>query len=216
MFVKTMVDSSKGNGNITVIIANETGNGEECLILSAGAYRRMTKQLGYSLSVHDEVTEEIYDALHEYAEQTAAIREGARLLTAGDRSAKELAGKLTGKGFSREAAEYTVKFLTDRGYLSEESSCMRIAEAAVRSKHYGKRRVLEYLMSHGYDSTAAKNAAEAIPEEDYAAALACQMEKKYPNAADLTRPEQQKMIAAMMRQGFPAGEVLSYVKEKRK
>ena len=46
MFVKTIMDSSKENGNITVIIANETGNGEECLLLSAGAYKRMTKELG--------------------------------------------------------------------------------------------------------------------------------------------------------------------------
>lgn len=216
MFVKTIMDSSKENGNITVIIANETGNGEECLILSAGAYKRMSKELGYSLNELDEVTEEMYDALHVYAEQTAAIREGARILSSGDRSAKELVRKLTSKGFSHEAAEYTVEFLRERGYFSEESACARIAEAAVRSKHYGKRRVLEYLMSHGYDASAAKNAAEAIPEEDYAEALAYQMEKKYPDAAELTRPEQQKMIAAMMRQGFSAGEVLAYVKEKRK
>jgi len=214
MFVKTIMDSSKENGNITVIIANETGSGEECLILSAGAYKRMTKELGYSLTELDEVTEEMYDALHVYAEQTAAIREGARILSSGDRSAKELVRKLTGKGFSREAAEYTVEFLAARGYLSEESACARIAEAAVRSKHYGKRRVLEYLMSHGYDASAAKNAAEAIPEEDYAEALAYQMEKKYPCAAELTRPEQQKMIAAMMRQGFSAGEVLAYVRKR--
>ena len=215
MFVKTIMDSSGENGNITVIIANESGNGEECLILSAGAYKRMQKQLGYGLAELDEVTEEIYDALHAYAEQTAAIREGARILSSGDRSARELTRKLTAKGFSLDAAEYTVRFLTERGYLSEESACLRIAEAAVRSKHYGKRRVLEYLRSHGYDSTAAGNAAEAVSEEDYAEALAYQMEKKYPNAASMTRPEQQKMIAAMMRQGFSAGEVLAYVKKRR-
>ena len=76
-------------------------------------------------------------------------------------------------------------------------------------------RVLEYLLSHGYDSSSAKSAAESIPEEDYAAALAYQMEKKYPDAATLTRPAQQKMISAMMRQGFSAGEVLAYVKAKK-
>lgn len=215
MFVKTISDTAKDNGNVTVIIANETGNGEECLVLSLGAYKRMLKHLGHTLSELDEVTEEIYDALHVYAEQTAALREGARILSSGDKSAKEITRKLTSRGYSREAAEYAVEFLTEKGYLSEEASCLRIAEAAVRSKHYGKRRVLEYLLSHGYDASAAKIAAESVPEEDYAAALAYQMEKKYPNAAEMTRPEQQKMIAAMMRQGFSAGEVLAYVKEQK-
>jgi len=215
MFVKTIADSSKENGNVTVIIANKSGTGEECLILSLGAYKRMTKQLGRQLSELDEVTEELYDALHMYAEQTSALREGARILSSGDRSAKEIMRKLSAKGFSRDSAEYAVKFLADKGYLSEENACLRIAEAAVRSRHYGKHRILEYLLSHGYDSSAAKNAAESIPDEDYAAALAYQMEKKYPNAAEMTRPEQQKMIAAMMRQGFSAGEVLAYVKEKK-
>jgi SOS response regulatory protein OraA/RecX len=161
------------------------------------------------------VTEEIYDALHVYAEQTAALREGARILSSGDKSAKEITRKLTSRGYSREAAEYAVEFLTEKGYLSEEASCLRIAEAAVHSKHYGKRRVLEYLLSHGYDASAAKIAAESVPEEDYAAALAYQMEKKYPDAAEMTRPAQQKMIAAMMRQGFSAGEVLAYVKGQK-
>ena len=215
MFVKTISDTAKDNGNVTVIIANETGNGEECLVLSLGAYKRMLKHLGHTLSELDEVTEEIYDALHVYAEQTAALREGARILSSGDKSAKEITRKLTSRGYSREAAEYAVEFLTEKGYLSEEASCLRIAEAAVRSKHYGKRRVLEYLLSHGYDASAAKIAAESVPEEDYAAALAYQMEKKYPDAAEMTRPAQQKMIAAMMRQGFSAGEVLAYVKGQK-
>ena len=215
MFVKAINDTSKENGNVTVIIANECGSGEECLVLSLGAYRRMTKLIGAEISQYDEVTEEVYDALHMYAEQTSAIRECARILASGDRSAKELTRKLTAKGYSRESAEYAVNFLTEKGYLSEESACVRIAQAAVRSKHYGKRRVLEYLMSHGYDSSAAKNAAESIPEEDYSEALRHQMEKKYPNAALMDRAGQQKMIAAMMRQGFSAGEVLGYVKGKK-
>ena len=147
MFIKTIMDSSGENGSVTVIIANESGSGEECLVLSLGAYKRMLKQLGMRIAELDEVTEELYDALHVYAEQTAALREGARILTSGDKSAKEIVRKLAGKGFSRESAEYAVEFLREKGYLSEESACLRIAEAAVRSKHYGKRRVLEYLLS---------------------------------------------------------------------
>ena len=215
MFVKSIIDTSKENGNITVIIANESGNGEECLILSLGAYKRMVKSLGRGICELDEVTEEIYDALHVYAEQTSTLREGARILSAGDKSAKEIVRKLTAKGFSRESAEYAVEFLSEKGYLSEEKACMRIAESAVKIKHIGKRRVLDYLLGHGYSSEAAKNAAESISDEDYTEALRYQMVKKYPNAWEMSRSEQQKMIAAMMRQGFSAGEVLDYIKRNK-
>ena len=58
---------------------------------------------------------------------------------------------------------------------------------------------------------------QACPVSTEADAIAFidSVKKKYPDAATLTRPAQQKMIAAMMRQGFSAGEVLAYVKAKK-
>lgn len=213
MFVKSIADNPD-NGTVAVIIANEMGTGEECLILSLGEWKRMLKSLGRAIQELDPVDEELYDALHLSAEKTAALREAARILSSGDKSAREIRRKLTLKGFSQESAEHAVQFLRKKGYLNEENACLRIAEAAVRTKHYGKRRIVDYLRAHGYDASAASAAAESIPEEDYRSALAYQMQKKYPNANRMSRPEQQKMIAAMMRQGFSAGDVIRYLKEE--
>lgn len=213
MFVKAIADNPD-NGTVAVIIANETGNGEECLILSLGEWKRMLKSLGREVRELDAVDEELYDALHLSAEKTAALREAARILSSGDKSAREIRKKLTMKGFSPGSADHAVAFLVKKGYLNEENACLRIAEAAVHTKHYGKRRIIDYLRSHGYDAAAANHAAESIPEEDYSGALAYQMRKKYPNAREMSRPEQQKMIAAMMRQGFSAGDVIRYLKEE--
>lgn len=215
MFVKSILETAE-NGTVAVIIANETGTGEECLLLSLGEWKRMIKSLARPVRELDCVDEELYDALHLSAEKTAALREAARILSSGDKSEREIRRKLTQKGFSAEACDHAVRFLTAKGYLCEEDACMRIAQAAVRSKHHGKRRIVEYLCAHGYGSSAAKAAAESVPAEDYRDALAYQMEKKYPDGDALTGSERQKMIAAMMRQGFSAGEITEYLKEKHR
>lgn len=213
MFIKSIVVTPE-SGTAAVIIANEMGAGEECLILSVGEWRRMCKSLGFVPDEMDEVTETLYDALHLSAEKTAALREAARILTNGDKSAREIRFKLKNKGFSDESAEHAVAFLEGKGYLDEEKACARLAESLVRSKHYGRRRVVEYLRSHGYSAEASKNASEAIPEEDYSEALRYQMEKVLRRKDRNSREDRQKIIAAMMRQGFSAGEVIAAMKEE--
>ncbi len=213
MFIKSIIVTPE-SGTVTVLIANEMGNGEECLILSVGEWRRMCKRVEHTPKELDEVTEKLYDELHLSAEKTAALHEAARILSAGDKSAREIRFKLTKKGFSAESADHAVQFLEKKGYLNEEQSCIRIAESAVRSKHYGKRRIIEYLRSHGYSAEASRAAADAIPDEDYREALRYQMTRKYPHANELSRDDRQKMIAAMMRQGFTAGEVIALLKDE--
>lgn len=213
MFIKSIVVTPE-SGTVAVIIANEIGTGEECLILSIGEWRRMCKSLGFTPKELDELTEELYDTLHLSAEKTAALREAARILTNGDKSAREIRFKLTKKGFSPEAADHAVVFLEKKGYLNEDQACIRIAEAAVRAKHYGKRRIVDYLRSHGYSAEAAKNAAEAIPDEDYSEALRYQMEKILRRRDKDSREDRQKIIAAMMRQGFSASEIIAAMKDE--
>lgn len=213
MFVKSIIVAPE-SGTVTVTIANEMGAGEECLTLSVGEWRRMCTAVGHIPEQLDEVTEELYDALHQSAEKTAALREAARILTNGDKSAREIITKLKSKGFSQTSAEFATEFLQKKGYLNEDKACQRIAESAVRSKHYGKRRVVEYLRSHGYSAEAAKTAAEAIPEEDYREALRYQLDKIFRRKDKNSREDRQKIIAAMIRQGFSAGEVISMMKEE--
>lgn len=212
MFIKSIVVTPE-SGSAAVVIANEMGAGEECFTLSIGEWRRMCKSLGYTPNQLDEVTEALYDALHKSAEKTAALREAARILTNGDKSTREITQKLKSKGFSAGSAEFATEFLTKKGYLDEEKACVRIAESAVRSKHYGKRRIVDYLRSHGYSAEAAKNAAESIPDEDYREALRYQLAKCLKRKDKNSRKDRQKIIAAMMRQGFSVSEVAEELRE---
>lgn len=213
MFIKCITDNAE-SGCVVILLANDMGTGEESLLLSLGEWKRLLGAHGQVLHVMDEVDEALYDKLHLAAEKTAALHEAARMLSSGDKSTKEIRRKLSAKSFSAEAVDHAVAILVKKGYLNEEKACLRIAEAAVRSKHYGKQRIVTYLCSHGFEVSVAKNAAASIPEEIYREALVYQMQRKYPHASEMSRPEQQKMIAAMIRQGFSAGEVIRYLKEE--
>jgi len=214
MFIKSITDPKEAEGTIHVILADERGQGEECLVLSLGEYKRLSASLGRALAPTEEVDEALYDRLKLSAEKTAALREGARILSRSDKSARSVARKLKEKGYGAEAVDHAVSFLQKKGYLNEEDACLRIAQSVVRSKRYGKRRLLSYLLERGYEKTVASRAAEAISDEEYAQALAYWMDKKVPVGAQLTREEREKQIAAMMRYGFSASEVLAALKER--
>ena len=213
MFLKTVLDASEKNGTFTLILADDNGTGEEALVLSAGEWKRLTKAL--PLCETDEITEKIYDSLHAAADRTAAVREAARLLSSSDHSAAEIRRKLRLRGISAEAAEYAVALLRKKGYLNDGDACSRYATAAMRSKHYGRRRIFDYLLAHGYEREAAEAAVEALPEEDVHEALLWQIEHKFPGIAALERPQKQKAVQVLMRLGFTADEIFAELKERR-
>lgn len=213
MFLKTILDASEKNGTVTLILANDSGTGEEALVLSSGEWKRLTK--ASPLCETDEITEERYDSLHTAAERTAAVREAARLLGSSDRSAAELRRKLKYRGISAEAADYAAALLQKKGYLNDGDACTRYAEAALRSKHYGRRRIFDYLLAHGYEREAAKSAADALPDEDVRVALVWQIEHKFPGIAAFERSQKQKAVQSLMRLGFTADEIFAELKERR-
>lgn len=211
MFIKLIIDLIEKNGTVSITAANSMGSGEEVFTLSAGEWKRMCKSLGRIPAELDEIDEELYDLMKAADERTSCLTTAARMLSSSDKSARSLQRKLREKGFSEDAAVHAIEMLKKKGYLNEDESCRSYAISAVRSKHYGKRRIVEYLVSHGYSTNAAKNAAEEIPDEDYRDALIYNIRKKCPDIVSLPRPEQQKKIAALIRLGFTAGEIYKVI-----
>lgn len=213
MFLKTILDASEKAGTFTLILANDEGTGEEAIVLSVGEWKRLTKTA--PLCETDEITEEIYDSLHAAAERTAAVREAARLLGSSDHSASEIRRKLKFRGISAEAAEYAVALLQKKGYLNDGDACARYAEAALRSKHYGRRRIFDYLLAHGYEREAALDAAQSLSDEEVREALIWQIEHKFPEIVSFERSQKQKAVQSLMRLGFTADEIFAEIKERR-
>ena len=211
MFVKSIIIPERGS--VAVTVADENSGGAEHFFVSRGLWQKLSEELG--LSELDPVDNDTYDRIALSAEMTSALKEGSRIIGNADRSESEVARRLKQKGFSPEATEYAVTVLKKHGYLDEDEICVRIAELQLRSKHYGRRRILTYLLSHGYKSEAAEAAVDSIPDEDYADALQYNIKKKFPNISGLDRAEQQKAIASLMRLGFSAGEIFDAIKEMR-
>lgn len=156
-----------------------------------------------------------YDDLHRLAEMTEAVLEAARILSSGDKSERDLRMKLKRK-FSEEAIDSAVRLLKKRGYLDEISQCQRIAEAAVRTKHHGPRRIRTDLMAHGYSSKAAEAAMQAIPEEDFTDALAYNIDRKFPSIEEMDAAEVRKAVSSLMRLGFSSGAIFDEIRQRRK
>lgn len=216
MFIKSIIDLIEKSGTVMITAANSFGSGEEIFTLSASEWRRLCKAVGRTPAEDDEVTEELYDALKSADERTSCLMTAARMLSSSDKSARSIEQKLKAKKFSGEAIGNTIALLKKKGYLNEDEACRNYAVSAVRSKHYGRRRIIEYLISHGYPTEAAKNAADEIPDEDYRDALRYNIEKKCPDIGDIPGSECQKKIAALTRLGFSIGEILDEIKEIRK
>lgn len=204
MFVHSILDGSEKTGTVDVTISDDAGH-TETFTLSAGEWKRLNKITPVEHLM--EADEDLYDRLTAAQERTVTVREAAAILTSGDKSASAIIRKLTQKGRSREAAEYAVELLKKRGYLNEEDACRRIADALVRSKHYGRRRVRDYLISHGYDAKTAETAAQEIPDEEITDALTYHLTRKFRNYTDLSMAERKKATASLMRLGFTYQEI---------
>jgi len=211
MFVKSIIIPERGS--VAVTVADENSGGAEHFFVSRGLWQKLVAET--PIEELDPVDSELYDRIAMSAEKTSALKEGSRIIGNADRSESEVARRLKQKGFSTEATEYAVAVLKKHGYLDEDEICVRVAELQLRSKHYGRRRILTYLLSHGYKSEAAEAAVDSIPDEDYADALWYNIKKKFPNISEMDRAEQQKAIASLMRLGFSAGEIFDAIKEMR-
>lgn len=169
----------------------------------------------YTAAQGHEIGEAEYDELHRLAEITEAVLEAARVLSSGDKSTRDLTLKLRRK-FSDEAVDHAVRLMEKRGYLDEAAQCQRIAETAVRTKHHGPGRIKADLAAHGYSGKAADAAVNAIPEEDYADALAYNIDRKFPGIAEMDAADVKKAAASLMRLGFSSGAIFGEIKRRRR
>lgn len=210
VFVKAVVDDREKTGKITFVVANEMGCGEEAFALSIGEVARFP----FPIDEGSEVSEEIYDALSSAAERTGALQYSAAVLGNGIRSRKTLLYKLKVKGFSSESAEYALSLLEKKGYLCDKRACRDTAENLLRTKKYGRQRIITYLVSHGYASCDAREAVELLDEDELHDALAYNIDRKFPNIENMPLEDRQKAIRSLMRLGFSAGDIIKEVKNR--
>jgi len=202
---------NEASKTVCLTVADEESGGKERFFLS----RKLFYKIYGHFTAQMPITEADYDEIKDAADKTAAIREASRLIGNGEKSKRELCRRLKMRNISSDAAEFALALLEKNGYLDEESSAARIARSAVASKHYGPRRVTEYLLAHGYNSTTVKEVVSSLSPEDTREALFWQIEHKLPAIANSDSKERQKAMATLMRLGFSADEIRDGIKEYR-
>ena len=151
------------------------------------------------------LTPEAADAILSAGKLCAAVRRGMAILQYGDQSERRLAFKLTAKGVDREVAALAAAYLSEKGYIREDDTARLRAEESLR-KLRGPRRIREDLRALGFSSEAVDEAMEALSDVDFCENCAKLIRKKYRSVPN-DRTERQKLIAAMMRQGYDADTV---------
>jgi SOS response regulatory protein OraA/RecX len=158
-----------------------------------------------------EITPEEADALLDAGKLCGAIRRGISLLGYGDQSARRLAYKLTAKGVDRDIAVRATAYLAEKGYIREDDTAALRARGGV-NKGWGKRRIREDLMAHGFTREAVEEAMEDLADTDWGENCAAAIRKKYGEIPE-DKGERQKLIAAMMRLGYDTDTVREAMRE---
>ncbi len=211
MTVISITDRRDTSGLVYISVGDATNsNAREDFAVSPSEWKKLSSSYGITELIP--LTEEMYTDIKDAAERTSAVRRAAGILSRGDKSAAELKSKLCHAGISKESAEHAVELLRRRGYIDEEAQCARIAESLLRSKRYGRGRIVTYLISHGYPPETAKNAAASLNGEDIASALSATIQKKFPDISEYAPADTKKAVASLMRLGFSSGEIFAEIR----
>ncbi len=119
-------------------------------------------------------------------------------------SRKELRDKLIRKGESGENADYCVNWLSDNGFLSDETYAAAVARHYA-AKGYGAGRVRSELSRRGISRELWDEAVSAMPESDSRLDRLIASKLKDPDDRDAVR----KLSSALYRRGYSWEEIRS-------
>jgi SOS response regulatory protein OraA/RecX len=149
-----------GNVRLSVTVEQFEGEVRRTFTVSAEDDRRLG-----SPAQSEEIDDELISSLAEAEGRLRATEKAVSLLSYGDNSPRALCNKLRARGYDRESAEAAVATMIGRGYIREEEQALRLAVACATKKLWGRRKILSYLASRGYDAAIARCAIETAVAE---------------------------------------------------
>ena len=203
-FIKDIFESRRGIG--IELMSDDIS--EENVVFYVGV--ATLKQMG--LSKGTDIEEVTFSEIEHAHNLRMAIYKAADLLAAGDYSVARLQKKLCDKGIDKETAAEAAQYMEDRGYIREAEQAASLARYLAETKLRGKKRIYADLMGKGYGKFAIKHALESISDEEFYHVLKEHIKRKY-KAPAADRRETEKRVAALMRQGFSAGDIVRALRE---
>ena len=203
-FIKDIFESRRGIG--IELMSDDISEENIIFYVSAATLKKM------GLSKGMDIDEIVYSEIEDAHKLRVAVYKAADLLAAGDYSVARLQKKLTEKGIDKETAEKAAQYMEDRGYIREAEQAADLARYLAETKMRGKKRIYAELIQKGYGKFAVKHAIESISDEEFNDILTQHIKTKYKTSA-ADRKETEKRVAALMRQGFSAGDIVKALKE---
>ena len=169
------------------------------------------------LRIHKgEIARESAEELLLEGEVCAAVKRGMNILSYGACSEKNMALKLSSKGFERDIAFRAAKYLVELGYINEGEDAVREAERCLK-KCWGIKRIAAALYEKGYSESAVRLAISELEEYDFTELCVALIERRFGEIPD-GREEQRKLFASLVRYGHTPSDIkkaFSIVAEKK-
>lgn len=143
-------------------------------------------------------------ALRNVSDRSAARDRALEMVSRRLMSEKELRDKLIRKGESEENADYCVSWLSENGFLNDETYAAAVARHYA-AKGYGAGRVRTELSRRGISRELWEDAVEAMPDTDSKLDRLIASRLKNPDDRDEVR----KLSGALYRRGYSWNEIRS-------
>ena len=143
-------------------------------------------------------------------EKPSAFGKTLDLLSRREHSRRELATKLTQRGYARDEAASAINAAVDAEYQSNERFAGSIARSRA-SGGYGPRRITAELKSHGV-ADAEIAAALATLDVDWCDIARRQLERHYGGKPPADAKERMRRAAFLLRRGFDGATVSALVR----
>lgn len=200
----TLLPSRKGGGVITAIEAQQKRAGRVSVYVdgrfTVGLFADVAAALG--LKVGQTITPERLEEAARAETMRRALEDAYTLLSYRDRAEKELADRLTRKGYEEEIVATTLEKLRGVGYLDDAAFARRWV--AARGQARGKRALAQELRLKGVDrDTAAEALADSQDDAgERAAARLAAVRRVSERPADTSREARARLAAFLQRRGF--------------
>ncbi len=165
---------------------------------------------GLRLFAGKELDEEELELLRRDSARALGREKALELISRRAMSRKELKDKLLRKGESEDTAEYCAQWLSDKGFLNDESYARAVARHYA-AKGYGAGRVRAELGRRGISRELWEEALEAMPEPEDKLEKFISARLKDPQDAAQVR----KITNALYRRGYAWEEIRSALERHR-
>ena len=146
-------------------------------------------------------------------ESKKARRLAIKYLVYRDRSRKEMACYLSGKGFSAGIVDEILSFLLENNYINDERFAMQFGKSRIENKKIGKLLLKQELRIKGIESQTIENSLYLLYKEynEKDIAVACAKKKLPSYSSNSTEKVMARLARFLQRKGFPSDIVYEVV-----